>query len=322
MGSCPEGWILYSGFCYMINTSRMTTWIVAKDSCEAVGAQLLKIGSDEEQHFLKSTIYQTGEEVGTDKSIWIGFSDMEIDGKFRWTDGSQVQVGNGYTNFADLQPENSPGQPDCGSFYMGNPNLYWETYNCFKEQGFICKIQAGQELKDTSHTEYKGCKPGWVAFKDPATSQIHCYLFDHDEELPWTQAEEKCQSFGEDIHLASIHSVWAVFSTVSFNMKSFEYCKSRSTKLMYRYKTNAKYRKITSKQPFTQPRSSPLSKPRSTIRFGLVGSDNRAALDLRGTMPPHLIRLSGLKTIRQRKKDSDVWQCKLMQDCDHMIFRY
>ena len=164
MGSCPEGWMLYSGFCYMINTSRMTTWIVAKDSCEAVGAQLLKIGSDEEQHFLKSTIYQTGEEVGTDKSIWIGFSDMEVDGTFRWTDGSQVQS-SGYTNFADLQPENSPGQPDCGSFYMGNPNLYWETYNCFKEQGFICKIQAGQELKDTSHTEYKGCKPGWVAFK-------------------------------------------------------------------------------------------------------------------------------------------------------------
>ena len=70
---------------------------------------------------------------------------------------------------------------------MGNPNLYWETYNCFKEQGFVCKIQAGQELKDTSHTEYKGCKPGWVAFKDPSTSQIHCYLFDHTEELPWVQ---------------------------------------------------------------------------------------------------------------------------------------
>ena len=75
----------------MINTSRMTTWIVAKDSCEAVGAQLLRIQSDEEQHFLKSTIYQTGQEVGTDKSIWIGFSDMEVDGNFRWTDGTPVQ---------------------------------------------------------------------------------------------------------------------------------------------------------------------------------------------------------------------------------------
>ena len=107
--------------------------------------------------------------------------------------------GNAYTNFADLQPENTDGQPDCGSFYMGNPNLYWETYNCFKEQGFVCKIQAGQELKDTSHTEYKGCKPGWVAFKDPSTSQIHCYLFDHTEELPWVQETvsslEKYRSF-------------------------------------------------------------------------------------------------------------------------------
>ena len=70
----------------------MITWIVAKDSCEAVGAQLLRIQSDEEQHFLKSTIYQTGQEVGTDKSIWIGFSDMEVDGNFRWTDGTPVQA--------------------------------------------------------------------------------------------------------------------------------------------------------------------------------------------------------------------------------------
>ena len=49
MGSCPLGWQLYNGNCYMINTARSTTWTVAKDSCEAVGATLLKITSDEEQ---------------------------------------------------------------------------------------------------------------------------------------------------------------------------------------------------------------------------------------------------------------------------------
>ena len=68
----------------------------------------------------------------------------------------------------------------------------------------------------------------------------------------------------------------------------------------------AKNRNLTFKQPITQPRSSLLSRPRFTIHFGLVGSDNPAALDLRGMMPPHLIRPFGLKTIRQRKMDNDV----------------
>ena len=45
-----------------------------------------------------------------------------------------------------------------------------------------------------------------MAFKDPATSQIHCYLFDHSGEQTWQEAEEFCGSFGPDIHLTSIHS--------------------------------------------------------------------------------------------------------------------
>ena len=207
MGSCPLGWQLYNGNCYMINTARSTTWTVAKDSCEAVGATLLKISSDEEQGFLKSTLYQTASELGDDKSIWIGFSDsaQNPDGAFRWTDGSAVDDGHSFTYWADLQPENRPGW-DCGSIYIGNPNLNWETHSCFQEQGFICKIKSGLELKNPAHTQYKGCKPGWVAFKDPSTNDIHCYLLDQVGEFSWDDAEAQCKTFGNDIHLASVHS--------------------------------------------------------------------------------------------------------------------
>ena len=59
MGGCSLGWQLNNGNCYMINTARSTTWTVAKDSFDAVSATLLKISSDEEQGFLKSTLDPT-----------------------------------------------------------------------------------------------------------------------------------------------------------------------------------------------------------------------------------------------------------------------
>ena len=150
MGSCPKGWILYNRYCYMINTSRLTTWVVARDSCQSVGASLLKITSDEEQHFLKSTLWSYGMDTAQDKSIWIGFSDSDQnpDGTFRWTDGALVDDGHSYTNWADMQPLNNPGW-DCGSFYMGNTDLKWETFSCFRDQGFICKIPSGPVLCTT-----------------------------------------------------------------------------------------------------------------------------------------------------------------------------
>ena len=43
MGSCPIGWVLFEGNCYFVNSVRKVSWNIAKDSCEAVGASLLKV---------------------------------------------------------------------------------------------------------------------------------------------------------------------------------------------------------------------------------------------------------------------------------------
>ena len=43
MGSCPIGWALFEGNCYFVNSVRKVSWNIAKDSCESVGASLLKV---------------------------------------------------------------------------------------------------------------------------------------------------------------------------------------------------------------------------------------------------------------------------------------
>ena len=169
MGSCPAGWILYNKNCYLINSSRAVTWTVAKDACQSVGASLLKIDYAEEQMFLKQTFFPDAHNEGADRDIWIGFSDQDQDGVFKWTDGERLSD-SAYLNWADNQPNNRPGW-DCGSIYAGNPDLKWETMSCFREQGFICKIPSGTDLNDASHASYPGCKPGWLAFKDPPSGK-------------------------------------------------------------------------------------------------------------------------------------------------------
>lgn len=103
---------------------------------------------------MKQTFYPNPHNEGKDKDIWIGFSDQEQNGVFRWVDGQALSTSK-FTNWADNQPKNTPAW-DCGSIYAGNPNLNWETMSCFREQGFICKIPAGTELGETGQSSYAG----------------------------------------------------------------------------------------------------------------------------------------------------------------------
>ena len=141
-----------------------------------------------------------------------------------------IWASSSFTNWADNQPKNTPAW-DCGSIYAGNPNLNWETMSCFREQGFICKIPTGTELGEGGQSSYagknfkiilfkksgkknivnwtmtiwnwqksvenslSGCKSGWLAFKDPSSGDVQCYLFVNEQELDWTQAENFCTNF-------------------------------------------------------------------------------------------------------------------------------
>ena len=169
-----------------------------------MGANLLKIDYAEEQMFLKQTFFPDPHNDGADRDIWIGFSDQDQDGVFKWIDGERL-TDSAFLNWADNQPNDRPGW-DCGSIYAGNPDLKWETMGCFREQGFICKLPSGTELNDASHAHYPGCKPGWLAFKDPPSGKVHCYLFVHQLALSWDDAEKNCNDHGKNTHLASIHS--------------------------------------------------------------------------------------------------------------------
>ena len=109
-------------------------WNTAKTSCEANGAQLVKIESAEENDFINKQLLADGADY------WIGLTDVETENHWKWTDGSNL---SGYTNWFPKEPNNYNGQ-DCVAITKGNfDNKHydgeWHDGECKKARGYICE---------------------------------------------------------------------------------------------------------------------------------------------------------------------------------------
>ncbi|NXB78147.1 MRC1 protein, partial [Donacobius atricapilla] len=78
---CQKGWKRYGFHCYLVG-SALLTFSEANKTCEEMKAYLATVESRNEQIFLISL---TG--LRPEKSFWIGLSDTEERGSFRWTNG-------------------------------------------------------------------------------------------------------------------------------------------------------------------------------------------------------------------------------------------
>lgn len=89
-----------SGQRYVLTTS--TTWTGAESLAQSLGGHLASIGSLEENEFI---LKQFGNFAGQDRRLWIGFNDLDLEGDWRWSDGSPVT----FTNWNGGEPNNSSG---------------------------------------------------------------------------------------------------------------------------------------------------------------------------------------------------------------------
>ncbi|XP_044222482.1 CD209 antigen-like protein D [Thunnus albacares] len=110
--------------CYFLS-SESGSWSRGRQDCREKGADLVVIDSTEEQTFLS-----TFTEVET--MIWIGLTDRDKEGTWKWTDGTPLTLRYWGSN----QPDNGNGVPkvgeeDCAHIISGkNTEDNWNDLSC------------------------------------------------------------------------------------------------------------------------------------------------------------------------------------------------
>nr|XP_055063223.1 C-type lectin domain family 17, member A-like [Misgurnus anguillicaudatus] len=116
-----DGWKYYR-FSYYYISSELKTWSESRRYCRERGADLIIINNKEEQDFIKKI-------PGTMR-FWIGLTDIEVEDRWKWVDGSTLTTGFWVTP----QPDGKINENCIASTSSG-----WFDYQCSNTMKWICE---------------------------------------------------------------------------------------------------------------------------------------------------------------------------------------
>uniref|UniRef100_A0AAQ4RPR5 C-type lectin domain-containing protein n=1 Tax=Gasterosteus aculeatus aculeatus TaxID=481459 RepID=A0AAQ4RPR5_GASAC len=133
---CLDGWRLFENKCYFFS-SQTLTWSSSRSWCRTQGGDLLVVDSQPEQV----------EDNLSGRRLWIGLSDREEEGEWRWVDGSRVLSDvQFWLSRPGLGPEpddwklDDPRGEDCGLLDASEQALgSWMDGSCEESYRWICE---------------------------------------------------------------------------------------------------------------------------------------------------------------------------------------
>ncbi|XP_053336235.1 C-type lectin domain family 4 member M-like [Clarias gariepinus] len=114
----------FSSKLYFMSNEKKS-WTESRQYCRERGADLVIINSREKQEFIANWL--------PGRQAWIGLSDIDTEGEWKWVDGTRLTSGN----WANKQPDNYNNE-DCAE--TGYPDgQHWNDRPCSYKQGWICE---------------------------------------------------------------------------------------------------------------------------------------------------------------------------------------
>ncbi|HUQ07364.1 MAG TPA: C-type lectin domain-containing protein [Kofleriaceae bacterium] len=126
--ACPPGYAAAIGSCYRTVTTPVS-WQAAEAACETesfmgVAAHLVVAGSVDERVYLDAQM---------SGGFWIGLSDHDSEGVFRWVTGAALT----YTDWVGAEPNNDFNTEDCGEYRETTDR--WNDRTCSATQQYVCE---------------------------------------------------------------------------------------------------------------------------------------------------------------------------------------
>ncbi|KAK9539955.1 hypothetical protein VZT92_002434 [Zoarces viviparus] len=127
-----EGWVYLRPSFYYISSSEKS-WQESRDDCLQRGADLMIINSKEEQEFARQFKRLT----------WIGCTDRETEGVWKWVDGTAVKTSFSYWHNGEPNSYQSK-EEDCGEIKYYEDENSWNDEPCNKKNFWICEKVVAQ----------------------------------------------------------------------------------------------------------------------------------------------------------------------------------
>ncbi|XP_042329971.1 macrophage mannose receptor 1-like [Sceloporus undulatus] len=183
---CQRGWKRHGLYCYMIGNV-FATFAEANQTCIKDGAYLASIEDRYEQAYLTSLVGLRSETY-----IWIGLSDMQEKGTFRWSSGERVK----FTHWNSEMPGRKPG---CVAMRTGITGGLWDLLKCETKAKFLCKRIADGMTPPPPPTTTPAprCPEDW----GPSDERGLCFkaFTRKDEQKSWADARSFCIAIGGEL---------------------------------------------------------------------------------------------------------------------------
>ncbi|CAM5112433.1 unnamed protein product, partial [Natator depressus] len=210
---CQRGWRRHGFHCYLVGHT-FVTFSEANKTCERSNGYLATVENRNEQAYLISLTGLTPE-----KYFWIGLSDVEEQGTFKWTDGEAVL----FTHWNSAMPG---GKSGCVAMETGIAAGLWDVLSCEKTATFLCKQWAdGMTCPPIPLTTLAPtCPEGWDS-SNYISSCFKIFVREGNQKKSWFEAEDFCREIGG--HLITInrkevkHLIWQTVLDKGFIFQHF-----------------------------------------------------------------------------------------------------
>ncbi|XP_063080001.1 C-type lectin domain family 4 member E-like [Engraulis encrasicolus] len=126
-------WKSFGSSRYYISSDERN-WADSKQHCMDLGGDLVIIDSQEEQEFINTQI----KSIYAETRAWIGLSDLETEGVWKWVDGKPLSK---FGFWMQDEPNDDKGAEDCvETLYQYNPLKTWNDAICSMDKHCICEI--------------------------------------------------------------------------------------------------------------------------------------------------------------------------------------